>query len=57
MTNLNLAAVERLTSFNSSEPLLRETSLAEMALQAEPTATRTATASGNEASSGAVVVH
>jgi hypothetical protein len=36
---------------------LRETSLAEMALQEEPTATRTATASGNEASSGTVVVH
>ena len=53
----NLAAVERLTSFNSSEPPLRETSLAEMALQEEPTAARTATASGNEASSGTVVVH
>jgi hypothetical protein len=53
----NLAAVERLTSFNSSEPPLRETSLAEMALQEEPTATRTATASGNEASSGTAVVH
>jgi len=53
----NLAAVERLTSFDSSEPSLRETSLAEMALQEEPTATRTATASGNEASNGTVVVH
>jgi hypothetical protein len=51
----NLAAVERLTSFNSSEPPLRETSLAEMALQEESTATRTA--SGNEASSGTAVVH
>jgi integrase len=53
----NLAAVERLTSFNSSEPPLRETSLAQTALQEEPTATITATASGNGASSGTAVVH
>jgi integrase len=53
----NLAAVESLISFNSSKPPVRGASRAQTALLEEATATSSATASGNEASSGTGAVH
>jgi integrase len=53
----NLAAVESLISFNSSKPPVRGALRAQTALLEEATATSSATASGNEASSGTGAVH
>jgi hypothetical protein len=53
----NLAAVESLISFNSSKPPVGGASRAQTALLKDVTATTSATASGDESSSGSLVVH
>lgn len=53
----NLAAVERLTSFNAGKPSVLGSSLARPALPEGATATRSATASGDETSSHGAAVH